>query len=150
MLVKQTHWKAEEKLEIKISQPRETFHFNPPLPIEGSWMFRLTSLEVYKSIFIVTEEIIKFELYADIFDEFSFSERRNEPEKIRSISDITPYHLQHDKIGPHILEAHKKLRSEKSSTDGFIILLLGYGRSPFRDFESCFRIVVGLDGEIFN
>ena len=37
------------------------------------------------------------------------------------------------------------MRSEKTSTDGYIILLLGYARSPFRDFESYLRIVVGLD-----
>ena len=30
-------------------------------------------------------------------------------------------------------------------TDGYIILLMGYARSPFRDFESYLRIVVGLD-----
>ena len=30
-------------------------------------------------------------------------------------------------------------------TDGYIILLLGYARSAFRGFESCLRIVVGLE-----
>ena len=39
----------------------------------------------------------------------------------------------------------KKVGLEKSSTDGCIILLMGYARSPFRDFESYLRIVVGLD-----
>ena len=34
---------------------------------------------------------------------------------------------------------------EKSSTDGYIILLLAYARSPFRDFESYLRIVIDLD-----
>ena len=37
------------------------------------------------------------------------------------------------------------MRSEKSSTDGYIIFLTGYARSPFRDFETCLRIVVKLD-----
>ena len=37
------------------------------------------------------------------------------------------------------------MRSEKSSTDGSIILLLGYARSQFRDLEGNFRIVVGSD-----
>ena len=37
------------------------------------------------------------------------------------------------------------MRSEKSSTDGYIILLMGYARSLFRDFESYLRIIVGLD-----
>ena len=37
-----------------------------------------------------------------------------------------------------------KSKSEKSSTDGYIILLMGYARSPFRDFENYLRVVVGL------
>ena len=45
-LIKQTHKKPEETLEFKINKPRETFHFNPPISIEGSWMTGLTSLEV--------------------------------------------------------------------------------------------------------
>ena len=36
-LIEQTHWKAQETLEFKIIKPRETFHFNPPISIEGSW-----------------------------------------------------------------------------------------------------------------
>ena len=35
-LIKQTHRKAEKTLEFKRNKPRETFHFNPPIPIEGS------------------------------------------------------------------------------------------------------------------
>ena len=37
------------------------------------------------------------------------------------------------------------MRSEKSSTHGYIKLLMGYARSPFRDFESYLRIVIRLD-----
>ena len=36
---------------------------------------------------------------------------------------------------------------EKSSTDGYIILLMGFARSPIRVFESYLRIVVSLDEE---
>ena len=46
---------------------------------------------------------------------------------------------------PRIIGAYNKLRLEKSSTDDYIMLLMGYARSPFRDFESYLRIVVGLD-----
>ena len=35
-----------ETLEFKVTQPIETFHFNPPKPIEGSWMLGLKTLEV--------------------------------------------------------------------------------------------------------
>ena len=42
------------------------------------------------------------------------------------------------------------LRSEKSSTDGYLELLMGYARSQFRDFETNLRIFVGLDEKKFS
>ena len=30
-LIEQTHRKAEETLEFKMTKPRETFHFKPPI-----------------------------------------------------------------------------------------------------------------------
>ena len=56
MLNKQTHTKAEEILEFELSQSRQVFNFNPPISIEGSWMLGLPSLEVYNSLFNVTEK----------------------------------------------------------------------------------------------
>ena len=47
-------------------------------------------------------------------------------------------------IRPRNIQTYRKFRLEKSSTDGYIILLVGYARSPFRDFESYLRIVVEL------
>ena len=56
-LVKQTHRKPEETLEFKMIKPRETIHFNPPLSVEGDWMVGLVDLEVYNSIFNITQKI---------------------------------------------------------------------------------------------
>ena len=125
-------------------KPRESFHFNPPIHVKD-WMIGLTGLEVYNSILNITKENNKFELYTDTFDEFSFEELKDELEEILNIPNITNNHLEDEIIGPRIIKAYWKLRSEKSSTNGYIILLLGYARSPFRDFESYIRIAVGLD-----
>ena len=95
--------------------------------------------------FFIREEINKFELYTVNCDKFSFEELKGELDEIFSISDITPYYLQNERRGPRIIEAYRKLGLEKSSTDGYFILLMGYARSPLRDFESYLRIVVGLD-----
>ena len=122
---KQTHRKAEGTLGFELNKSKETFHFNPPMPIEGSWMVGLISLEVYNSIFNITEQNNKFEIYADNFDQFSFEELGDELEEMLNVSDITSYHLQHEQIGPVFLQTIRKLRLEKSSTGGFIILLLG-------------------------
>ena len=59
-LIEQTHRKAEETLEIKMIHSKQTFHFKPPIPFEGSWMIGLTDLEVYNSIFKITKENIEF------------------------------------------------------------------------------------------
>ena len=135
----------EKTFEFELIKSRETFQFKPPIPIEGFCTTGLTSLEVNNSIFIITQENNKFELYTDSFGEFHFEELKDELEEFLKISDITAAHVQHEKIGPHNIEAYGKLRLEKSSTDGYIILLKGYARSPFRDFESYHRLVVGLD-----
>ena len=144
-LVAQTHKKPEETLEFKMIKPKETFHFNPPIQVKEDWMLGLIDLEVYNSFFNITKENNKFELYTDTFDEYSFEELKDEVEEILNIPEITDDHLEDETLAPRIAETYWKLRLHKTSHDGYIILLMGYARSPFRDFESYLRIVVGLE-----
>ena len=144
-LIEQTHRKPEETLEFKMIKPRETFHFNPPIQTKGDWMIGLKDLEAYNSIFNINKRNNKFELYADTFDEFSFEEMKDEVEEILNIPNITDDLLEDRTLGLRLIQAYWKLRSEKSSHDGYIILLMGYARSPLGDFESYLRIVVGLE-----
>ena len=144
-LVQQTHRKPEETLEFKMLKSRETFHFKPPIQTKGDWMIGLIDLEIYNSIFNITEENNKFELYTDTFDEFSFPELKDEIGEILNIPNITDDHLDDKATADRIAETYWKLRSDKITHDGYIILLRGYGRSLFRDFESYLRIAVGLE-----
>ena len=146
-LIKQTHRKAEEILEYKMIKPREIFHFKPPIQFQGDWMIGLTNLEVYNSIFNITEENNKFELYRDMIAKFGFLELKDELEEILNISHITIEHLDDELLGSRIIDEYIKLSNEKKSSDGYMILLLGYSALPFRDFESYLRLVVGLDEE---
>ena len=144
---KQTLRKAEETLEFTFTKSRKTFHFNSPIPIEEFWMIGLTSLEVYNSIFNMTDENSKFELYTETFDEFGFIELKDELEDIPKISDITTDVLEDDRLGPLIIKAYRKLHLENLSTDGYIIILMYYARSPFRDFESFLRMTGDLNDD---
>ena len=146
-LIKQTHRKAEETLEFKMIKPRETFHFKPRIQIQGDWMIGLIDLEVYNSFFNITEENNKFELYRDTSDKFGFLELKDELEEILNISHITNEHLDDEVLGPRITDEFIKLSNEKKSSDGYMILLLGYSRSLFRDFESYLRFVIDLPEE---
>ena len=144
-LVDQTHRKPEETLEFRMLKPRETFHFNPPIQTKGDWMLGLIDLEVYNSIFNITKENNQFELYTDTFDEFSFEDLKDELEEILNIPNIVDSHLEDETLAPLIIETYWKLRSDKSSHDGYIILLMAYARSPFREFEGYLKIVIGLE-----
>ena len=60
-LFKRTHTKPEATIDFKLTKPKETISFKPLFSIEGYWMFGLTSLEVYNSVFFITEENNKLE-----------------------------------------------------------------------------------------
>ena len=65
ILIQQTQTKPQKTLEFIVIKPRETFHFKPPIQINGDWMLGLTDPEVCNSIFNITEENNKFEVYRD-------------------------------------------------------------------------------------
>ena len=108
-------------------------------------MIGLVDLEVYNSICSITEENNKFELYRDMSNKFGFFGLKDEIEEILDISHITDDHLDDEVLGPQIIDDYIKLSTEKRNNDGYMILLYGYTRSRFRDFEICLRIVIGLD-----
>ena len=124
-IIEQTHRKPEETLEFKKTKPREIFHFTPPMEIKEDWMLGLVDLEVYNSIFNITEENNKFELYRDTSDKFGFLELKVELEEIPNNSHITSEHLDDEVLGPRIVDEFIKLSNEKKNTDGYMMLLLG-------------------------
>ena len=96
-----------------MTKPREIFHFTPPIEIKEDWMLGLVDLEVYNSIFNITEENNIFELYRDTSDKFGFLELKDELEEILNISQITSEHLDDEVLGPRIIDEFIKLSNEK-------------------------------------
>ena len=146
-LIHQTHTKPGETLKFKLIKPRETFHFNPPILIEGCWMIGLTILEVYNSIFNITEENNKFELYKFTDSKIggiSCEKVGDENEKDLGITDITATDLQDCIIGPIIIQEYRKQISKRMNNDKYLSILAVYNRTIFRDFESFLRTAVDL------
>ena len=147
MLIEQTHRKAEETLEFKMNKSRETFHFKPPIQIKGDWMIGLTDLEVYNSIFNITEENNKFELYKFPDEKaggVTFEKVRDEIERDLDISDITAADLLDDTIAPIIIEEYKKQVTKRMEGGRYMKILAGYVSSVFQDFESFLKTEVDL------
>ena len=146
-LIEQTHRKPEETLEFKMTKPTETFHFKLSIQVKENWMLGLVDLEVYNSIFNITGESNKFEIYRDIPTKFQFLDLKDELEEILGIPHMTRDHLLDDETSSLIIDEYHKLSHEKKNSDGYTILLLIFSRSQFRVFESFLRISVGLDEE---
>ena len=146
-IIEQTHTKPQETLEFKMIKPRQTFHFNPPILIKGDWMLGLVDLEVYNSIFHVTEQNNKFELYKFPDEKsggVSYEKVRDEIERDLDISDITATDLQDDIIGPIVIKEYREQVTKRMKDDKYMEILAGYVSSVFQDFESFHRTEVDL------
>ena len=146
-LIEHTHRKAEETLEFKMNKSRETFHFNPPIQVKGDWMIGLTDIEVYNSIFNITEENNKFELYK-IPDEkaggVTYEKVRVEIERDLDIEDITAADLQDVIIGPIIIEEYREQVTKRMKAEQYMNIVAIYTSSVFQDFESFLRTQIDL------
>ena len=146
-LIKQTHRKAEETLEFKMNKSKQTFHFKSPIQVIGDWMLGLTDLEVYNSIFNITEENNKFDLYKfpdEKAVDISYEKVRDEIERDLDISDITDADLRDDIIAPFIIDEYKKQITKIMKDEKYMEILSGYTNSVFQDFESFLRTEVDL------
>ena len=151
-LIEQTHRKAEETLEFKMNKSRKTFHFKPPIQIKGDWMIGLTDLEVNNSIFNITEENNKFELYKFPDEKaggVTYEKVRDDIEKDLGIENITAEDLQDDIIGPIIIEEYEEQVTKRMNDEQYMNILAIYIRSVFQDFESFLRTQIDLvEGDI--
>ena len=101
-------------MQFKFTRPRQTFTFKPLFSNEGSWMIGFTSSEVYNSIFNITEENNKLELYTHpLDDEFSYTPMKENIAEVLHLSDISPEDLQHKIHAPDIIRTYRKLTIEK-------------------------------------
>ena len=146
-LIDQTHRKAEETLEFKMIRSKQTFHFKPQIQVKGDWMIGLVDLEVYNSIFNITEENNRFELYKFPDDKaggVTYEKVRDEIEKDLGISEITATDLQDDIIGPIIIEEYREQVTKRMKDDQYMKFLAIYTSSVFQDFENFLRTQIDL------
>ena len=110
-------------------------------------MSGLIDLEVYNSIFNITEENNKFQFYKFPDEKaggISYEELRDEIERDLDISDITAADLQDDIIGPNNIEEHREQITKRLKDDKYMKILAGYVSFVFQDFESYLRTEVDL------
>ena len=50
-----THTKHQQTLEFKIIKPKQSFNFDKPLFILKKWVMVVTNLQVYNTVYNITE-----------------------------------------------------------------------------------------------
>ena len=56
-IVENTHSKPQETLEFKMTKQKESFSFDVSLLLPEKWMMGVTSLEVYNTVYNITENV---------------------------------------------------------------------------------------------
>ena len=62
-IVENTLSKPQETLEFKMNKQKESFSFDIPLDLPEEWMMGVTSLEVYNTVYNITEKNNKLKLF---------------------------------------------------------------------------------------
>ena len=62
-IVENTLSKPQETLEFKMNKQKESFSFDIPLDLPEQWMMGVTSLEVYNTVYNITEKNNKIKLF---------------------------------------------------------------------------------------
>ena len=61
-IVENTHSKPQETLEFEMTKQKETFSFDIPLDLPEQWMMGVTSLEVYNTVYNISEKNNKIKI----------------------------------------------------------------------------------------
>ena len=61
-IVENTHSKPQETLEFKMTKQKESFSFDVPLTLNEKWMMGVTSLEVYNTVYNITNSNNKLQI----------------------------------------------------------------------------------------
>ena len=61
-IVEKTHSKPQETLEFKMTKQKASFSFDVPLELPEKWMMGVTSLEVYNTVYNITNSNNKLEI----------------------------------------------------------------------------------------
>ena len=92
-IVANTHSKPQETLEFKMNKQKESFSFDVSLLLPEKWMMGVTSLEVYNTVYNITEKNNKLEI---LLTKQQLEEHRVDTELVPKIKDL--YETSDDKF----------------------------------------------------
>ena len=139
-IVENTHSKPQETLEFKMTKQKESFSFDVPLLLPEKWMMGVTSLEVYNTVYNITEKNNKLQI---ILNDQQLKELKLDSGLILFVEDLyvtyfgKPYTLSENN---EVVEKANKLITNSYSKKNKLTRI---------DFDYLTKIVKSLN-EIYN
>ena len=139
-IVENTHSKPQETLEFKMTKQKESFSFDVPLLLPEKWMMGVTSLEVYNTVYNITEKNNKLQI---ILNDQQLKELKLDSGLILFVEDLyvtyfgKPYTLS--EYNEFVEKANKLITNSYSKKNKLTRI----------DFDSLTKIVKSLN-EIYN
>ena len=110
-------------------------------------MIGLIPSKVYSSIFDITKENNKFELYNfpdSKLGDISYEKVRDEIERDSELTDITAADSKRDITAPNILKKYREQTTKRMKDGKYKRILAIFVSSMFQDFESFLRTKFGM------
>ena len=110
-------------------------------------MLGLVDLDVYNSVFNITEESNKVKLYQNPDGKnvsVSYEKVRDDIERDLDISDFRATDLQDDKIGPVVFKEYREQVTKRMKDDKYMRILAICVSSIFQDFQCFLRTEIDL------
>ena len=106
-IVENTHSKPQETLEFKMNKQKEAFSFDIPLELPEQWRMGVTSLEVYNTVYNITEKNNKFKL---LYTEKMLKENDVDTQLVTNVEYLYKTSGDIEKIKKPIVNDNLKLR----------------------------------------
>ena len=111
-IVENTHSKPQETLEFKMTKQKESFSFDVPLQLNENWMMGVTSLEVYNTVYNITNSNNKLEI---VLNDQQLKELNLDSELLVSVEDLyKAYFVKPYKYNEFIEKVYKLITNSYS------------------------------------
>ena len=136
-MVENTPSKPQETLEFKMTKQKESFSFDVPLQLNEKWMMGVTSLEVYNTVYNITNSNNKLEI---VLNDQQLKELDLDSEILVFVEDLyKSYFVKPYKYNEFIEKVNKLITNSYSKT-----------KKPTRvDFTCLTKIIESLN-QIYN
>ena len=129
-IVENTHSKPQETLEFKMNKQKESFSFDIPLELPEKWMMGVTSLEVYNTVYNITEKNNKFKF---LFTEKMLKENDVDTQLVPNVEYLYKTSGDIEKIKKLIVNDNAEIRTITKTDYDYLMKIIDQINQNFKD-----------------